>query len=575
MAGRRPNRRPEPANDTTLYTWVLAALLALMAPFVVLWAAARLTGDRSRDPFEWVLRSINGEAIWTTATTVVASLLGLVLVAVAAAGILLYRRWSRMRSRIDDVAAAMSDQSDITPLAEKASTAAAARLGVQPTSGPGVPLGAAVRTGQPLWGSWEWCQLWIMGPRAGKTSCVCVPQIIECRGPVVATSNKRDVVDLTRGPRSELGPVWVSDPQGLIGEPASWWWNPLSYVTSVERADELAGLFAAANREAGDRADAYFDPTAKTLLSNLLLAAAVGGQPISILYEWLADPERARENPATDPETLLHTAGHTMPATSLAGLASLHPKQRDGVYGTAVTMVQFLRQAALLPWITPDPARPEFSPDEFVRGRGTIYLLSKEGAGSARAITAAMTVAITRAAEQYATSQPRGRLSVPLLCALDEAANICRWPELPNLYSHYGSRGIILVTFLQSWSQGAEVWAAEGMKKLWSASNVRGIGRGLAEEGFLAELSKLIGDRDVISRDIQASRHGRSTSTRNRREAILEVADLAALPEGRAVLFVSGLRPILLKLVHWSRRPYGADVAASEEYYGSEVTTNV
>ena len=50
---------------------------------------------------------------------------------------------------------------------------------------------------------------------------------------------------------------------------------------------------------------------------------------------------------------------------------------------------------------------------------------------------------------------------------LDEAANVCRWRELPNLYSHYGSRGIVLMTILQSWSQGVEVWGRDGMRKLW------------------------------------------------------------------------------------------------------------
>ena len=45
---------------------------------------------------------------------------------------------------------------------------------------------------------------------------------------------------------------------------------------------------------------------------------------------------------------------------------------------------------------------------------------------------------------------------------LDEAANVCRWRDLPNLYSHYGSRGIILMTILQSWSQGVEVWVSPG-----------------------------------------------------------------------------------------------------------------
>ena len=32
----------------------------------------------------------------------------------------------------------------------------------------------------------------------------------------------------------------------------------------------------------------------------------------------------------------------------------------------------------------------------------------------------------------------------------------------PNLYSHYGSRGIVLMTILQSWSQGVEVWGEPG-----------------------------------------------------------------------------------------------------------------
>ena len=48
---------------------------------------------------------------------------------------------------------------------------------------------------------------------------------------------------------------------------------------------------------------------------------------------------------------------------------------------------------------------------------------------------------------------------------LDEAANVCRWRELPNLCSHYGSRGI-LMTLLQSWTQGVEVWGRDGMRKL-------------------------------------------------------------------------------------------------------------
>jgi len=173
------------------------------------------------------------------------------------------------------------------------------------------------------------------------------------------------------------------------------------------------------------------------------------------------------------------------------------------------------------------------------------------------------------AAEYFAATQARGRLAVPLTCVLDEAANVCRWPELPDLYSHYGSRGIILSTFLQSWSQGVQVWGREGMDKLWSAANIRGVGPGVGEPEFLDRISRLVGDHDVLTRDQSRSRSGRSISLRNRRERILDTADLAALPRGRAVVFVSGLPAVLLKLVHWSAAPYAQNVRASEQHYGS------
>lgn len=49
----------------------------------------------------------------------------------------------------------------------------------------------------------------------------------------------------------------------------------------------------------------------------------------------------------------------------------------------------------------------------------------------------ALTVAVTEAAEQLAKASPGGRLRVPMVAVLDETANVCRWRELPNLYSHF------------------------------------------------------------------------------------------------------------------------------------------
>ena len=58
------------------------------------------------------------------------------------------------------------------------------------------------------------------------------------------------------------------------------------------------------------------------------------------------------------------------------------------------------------------------------------------------------------------------------------------------MYSHFGSRGIVVDTLLQSWSQGTARWGDAGMKKLWSAANVAVYGGGVKEKEFLSLLSE-------------------------------------------------------------------------------------
>ena len=178
-------------------------------------------------------------------------------------------------------------------------------------------------------------------------------------------------------------------------------------------------------------------------------------------------------------------------------------------------------------------------------------------------LVTALTVAVTEAAETRAAGLPGGRLDVPLLGVLDEAANVCRWADLPNLYSHFGSRGIVLATVLQSWSQGVEVWGRDGMRKLWSASNLALYLGGVREPEFLDELARLIGQRDVMRASVSHSRGGRSTSHHIQQQRILDVDELAALPRGRAVLFASGTPATLIRTQPWMTGPHADAVRAS------------
>ncbi|WP_258369090.1 hypothetical protein [Curtobacterium sp. MCPF17_046] len=105
-----------------------------------------------------------------------------------------------------------------------------------------------------------------------------VPAILAALGALLTTSNKPDTVETTRTLRDEVGTTWVFDPQEVVDEPPTWWWNPLSYVTDDTTAAKLAGHFAASSLEPGDKDDAFFHPAGKDLLAGMLLPAALDGR---------------------------------------------------------------------------------------------------------------------------------------------------------------------------------------------------------------------------------------------------------------------------------------------------------
>ncbi|WP_298461172.1 type IV secretory system conjugative DNA transfer family protein [uncultured Cellulomonas sp.] len=569
---RQPNRLPEPGSSPLLPLLFMASVAAAGALAGLVWLAAFLGARLGDQPapaggVDFWLDLVDGDVPWgATETTALVALLTVVTVVAVVVGRAV-RAVFTGGTRVDSKARFMATAKDLALLTEQGAAADAVRLGAA-HAGPGVPLGTSVARGEPLRAPWEWVQLYVMGPRAGKTTCVCVPQLMETGGPALATSNKRDIVDLTRGPRSMKGLVWVYDVQGLIGEPPTWWWNPLSYVTSVETADELTDLFITSATSADARQDAYFSSAGRSVLSAMVLAAAAGQRPITDVLTWLYD--------VTDetPLDLLSANGYGFTATALEGAMELTERQRDGVYGTARPWVDFLRNKTLLPWITrqgPDDARPQFDPHAFAASTDTIYLVSREGAGSGAAVTGALTMATLKAAEQLGALQPGGRLATPLLAVLDEAANVCRWRELPNLYSHYGSRGIILSTFLQSWAQGAAAWGEEGMQKLWSATNVSVVGPGNAQDTFVRGVSERIGDHDVRTRSVSyAARSGRSASSSIQRRRLFEVAEVMSLPAGRAIAFSTGMPAVLMKLDHYSTKPYADLVTESRNFYEAQ-----
>ena len=559
---RGAHRQNQPSRLSPDATLLYIALGVLAVGCGAVYAATHIgawlggTPAPPADPWVTLFGVLDGTLAWTPQATVV--LVALTAAAFAALLVLLAarRRARHGGSRVDDTARWLGRSHEITPITTGHATATATRLGVDR---PGVRIGTAVATGQPVWGTWEDTHLDVWGPRTGKTTSRAIPAILDAPGAVLVTSNKRDVVDATRRSRGDSGEVWVFDPQGLADELPAWWWNPLSYVTDEVKAARLAEHFATGSRPPGARTDAFFDPAGQDVLAALLLAAAVDQRPITEVYRWLSRPT---DDTAVD---ILRDAGYPLTAEQLAGHIAAPDRQRGGVFGTAQQMATCLTNRQAARWVTPDryERRPQFDPHTFVTGPDTLYLLSKEGRGTAGPLTTALTVAVIEAAEDRARISAGGRLPVPLLGVLDEAANVCRWKDLPELYSHFGSRGIVLMTILQSWSQGVDVWGDAGMRKLWSAANVAVYGGGVKDAEFLDMLSKLIGDYDKSTRSVSTGRGHRSITEQLSRERIMDPADLAALPAGRAVVLASGARPTLIQTEPWMTGPHAEAVRHS------------
>ncbi|ATZ23059.1 TraM recognition site of TraD and TraG [Streptomyces lavendulae subsp. lavendulae] len=416
----------------------------------------------------------------------------------------------------------------------------------------GVLLGTLQPGRREIRSSWEDVLLAIMAPRSGKTSGLAIPAILRAPGPVLLTSNKaaNDAFTATFDARAGVGRVWTLDPQQIAHADRTMWWDILADARDLAGARRLAGHFVTACVDESSAGDFWSTAAANTLTA-LFLAAANDGRPITDVLGWLASPADRT------PVDLLHDVGLEAVAAQLHGTVAGAVETRDGIFETARQYASCLLDPGIASWVTPPSNAAEvweFQPEAFATSRDTLFLLSKDGGGSASAIIAAAADAVMRAAVIQA-ERDGGRLDPPLLAILDEAANVCKIKDLPDLYSHLGSRGVIPITILQSYRQGQRVWGDTGMDALWSASTIKLIGSGIDDADFADKLSRLVGDHDVPTVSVSTSESGRSTSVSMRQERVLPADAIRALPKGSALLLATGIRPALLGLKPWYREP--------------------
>lgn len=561
MPSPRTNAPSTPTGSDALLYLLFGVLGAVTAFGSVAWLTGNLTntaaGNGTWAPFRVTDALLHPEVLWPTLTTSMLTVgarvvPGLFTVALVVTAAVLWMRW-RAGSK-----SGLARKADLAPLLDKEIVAKAKSL--RPSLGGreskevlasdrGILLGTLDPGRAEVRASWEDVIVAIMAPRSGKTSGLAIPAILSAPGPVLLTSNKaaNDAFTATVDARAEVGTVWTLDPQQIAHHPREMWWDILADARDLAGAKRLAGHFVTASVDESSGSD-FWSTAASNTLGALFLAAASHRRPITDVLAWLAMPADRT------PVDLLTDAGHHAVAAQLQGTVSGATETRDGIYETARQYASCLLDPDVAAWVTPNDDLPEFQPFTFATSRDTLYLLSKDGGGSASAIIAAAADAVMRAAVIVA-ERSGGRLDPPALCVLDEAANVCRISDLPDLYSHLGSRGVIPMTILQSYRQGQRCWGEAGMDALYSAATIKIIGSGIDDADFADRLSRQVGDHDVPTTSVSTSEGGKSTSVSMRTERILPPDAIRALPKGKVLLLATGIRVAMLNLKPWYKEP--------------------
>jgi type IV secretion system protein VirD4 len=389
--------------------------------------------------------------------------------------------------------------------------------------------------------------------QAGKTSRFVVPGVLRWDGPLVVTSVKSDVLQLTHAERRRRGRVHVFDPTGQTGYPTSKW-SPLLACTDYPAAEQVASWLveAAGDARAGDNAR-FWESLGAKLLAPLLFAAAHTGGGVRKVASWV---DRRETGEVTD---LLGYLADVDALDAWAATCAREERQRDSVYATAESILKAFASPSAR-------AATDVVGADHVAGRvidvrrlvaegETLYLVAPAHAQARlRPLFEALVQAVLRAAQDTyaATGQP---LDPALLLMLDEAANIAPLRELATYASTGAGQGIQICSV---WQDLAQIQAIYGRNAATVVNNhtARVFLPGSADLATLDQTSRMIGEfeRERTSVSVGGDGH-RSVSRSSTTTRAAPVEYLRQLPAGSAVVLYGRDPALRLHTTAWFEDP--------------------
>ncbi len=378
-------------------------------------------------------------------------------------------------------------------------------------------------------------------PQTGKTSALAIPAILEWPGPVLVTSSKSDVYEVTRAARARQGRVMLYDP---VGEPSrSVGWSPLSGIEDWATAQTAArALMSASGPVEGMNESGFWQASAEMLLAPLLLAAR-GAQGMSSVVEWLDQGAEA------DSRILaaLEDVGDALATSAWRGVQALEPRTRSIIGATARTV--------LAAWWDPGvlaSARDELTPGRLLAGSNSLFLVSPaHDQERLRSVFAGIVSQMTRVVYER-RARTGQRLDPGLLVILDEAAHIAPVRNLAELAATGPEPGIQLVSVFHDTAQITAVYGNRAPSVI-ANHRARIYLPGIGDPETLDRLSRSLGEIRAQREQSTHGAHGDSITTQEVERPLLSAHDLRQMPEHEALLVYGTRPPARIHLRPWYR----------------------
>jgi type IV secretory pathway TraG/TraD family ATPase VirD4 len=417
--------------------------------------------------------------------------------------------------------------------------------------------------------------------RSGKTSGCVIGWVLDAPGPVMSTSTKNDVVYRTALARQRVGDVHVFDLRDVTGWPDTVAWDLVAGCQDPGEAVARATAMAAAAPSGGTANGDWFSALAARVLSYLLHAAALkdGGSARDVLA-WGSD----LDNP--EPVDILRRGasglvrdrgGHVQDTSEWAELlrAQTANESTQTVGSMQITLLGILEPLSdptVMAAVCPAPGARVFDVHRYLTTRSTLYLVSKGGRKSVAPIVTAFADMILRTADELSQTLPGGRLWPPLALVGDEIANVAPLPDIDQLISDSGGRGISVRLVAQSKAQLVRRWGREDTESIFAGVNALLALPGIKELDVLQDLSFLTGQHRVARVSVTSSDARTSSTTSGEKENRMSEDEIRQMEQGTALLLTTNLPATHLRLTPWWERPDAdqlrADAVAVERLTG-------